>query len=187
MSPGENLYFIALIPSEEICNEITTFKQDFSNRFSSYAALKVMPHITLKAPFMLPYSKHLKLLEWFQKLYVQRNPFQIELRDFGAFHNIHSPVVFVNPVMNLPLYALQKEIIRSFRIAYPQIGVLDIELKFKPHMTIAYRDLDPEIFIKAWEEYKVKKYQAVFEVKGFHLLQHDRKRWNIIETYFLDI
>ena len=136
-------------------------------------------------PFKLPVSAHMGLLQWFQQLSVNPGSFQIELNNFGAFRNKYRPVIFVNPIMQNPLYVLQKEIIQNFSIAFPTIPVMDPELKYNPHITIAYRDLEPSMFVKAWQEYKVKNYASVFEVNSFHLLQHDRKKWNIIDTYSL--
>ena len=93
--------------------------------------------------------------------------------------------MYLNPIMNTALYSLQKEVIRSFRIAYPALKIPDIELRFKPHITIAYRDLLPDKFPEAWNVYKAKEFRAVFDVSSFHLLQHDGKMWNIIETHFI--
>ena len=184
MNEKKNLYFIALIPQEELCNEIDFFKNDFAERFASKEALKVVPHITLKTPFTLPVSDHTRLLEWFRKLYINYEPFKIELKDFGAFHNPQAPVIFVHPIMNTALYSLQQEISRSFKFLYPGL-ITQYDHKFTPHITIAYRDLEPGKFEEAWNEYKQKEFRAQFEVDKFYLLQHDRKRWNIIDTYFL--
>src|SRR5688572_2497607 len=126
MYEKENLYFIAIIPSQEIGDEITGFKKDFAVRFESKKALKVIPHITLKAPFKLPAPELSKLEQWFQKLSINLDTFEIELKDFGAFHNKKSPVVFVQPIMNIHLYSLQQEIIRSFKLFYPQVPVQDL-------------------------------------------------------------
>jgi 2'-5' RNA ligase len=56
------------------------------------------------------------------------------------------------------------------------------DLEFKAHVTIAYKDLSSEMFSKAWQEYKHKTFDAVFDVEAFYLLQHDTKKWNIIAT-----
>jgi len=87
-------------------------------------------------------------------------------------------------VMNMPLYTLQNEIIRSFKNSYPT-HIQNTDLKFKPHITIAYRDLTPENFREAWKEYKHKVYNALVDADSFHLLQHDTKQWNVIETIHL--
>jgi 2'-5' RNA ligase len=184
MIEKQNLYFIALIPQRQVYEEVTGFKKDFATRFSSTKALKVMPHITLKAPFKLISSGHARLMQWFQRLNINLPPFDIELNNFGAFPDAEKPVVFVHPVINTSLYSLQKEIITGFKNAYPE-QLHRVDVKFKPHMTIAYRDLDPGNFQSAWREYKSKEYKAVFEVQSFFLLQHDTKKWNVINTYLL--
>ena len=179
-----NLYFIALIPRKDIYDSIIGFKTDFALRFNSKIALKVIPHITLKNPFTLDTSDHEKLIQWFQKLSIDLTTFGISLNNFGAFQSPVSPVIFVQPVMNTPLYTLQKEIIRSFKNSFPSL-IHSYDLKFKPHMTVAYRDLVPAKFKEAWKEYSEKEYKTVFEVDSFYLLQHDTKKWNILETYLL--
>ena len=185
MADKANFYFIAIIPPEKIGEEITAFKKDFADRFFSKEALKVIPHITLKAPFKLPEQGHTKLIQWFRRLFVPTGIFPIELKDFGAFHNKYSPVVYVHPVGSVALYSLQKEIIRSFKNNWPAQKILDPEQKFMPHITIAYRDLQPDQFTKAWQEYKRKNYAAVFRADSFHLMQHNGKMWNIIDSYLL--
>jgi 2'-5' RNA ligase len=178
----ENLYFIAIVPNDNVCKEIESFKSDFANNFASAKALKVIPHITLKTPFKLLSSQHFELVDWFSNLSFDVSSFQIELKNFGAFHNKYSPVVYVNPIMNLPLFHLQKELIKSFRIKYSKIGVLDIELRFKPHMTVAYRDLEPQKFREAWVIYQTKKYNSVFDVESIHLMQHNGVKWNTVHS-----
>ena len=184
MNLKENLYFIALIPQREVREEITTFKNDFANRFKSKKALKVYPHITLKAPFKFPEDSHANVINWFDNLKISHRPFNVNLKNFDAFHNKHNPVVFINPVITEELIKIQREILVDFKKLFPG-NVHPVDLNFKPHVTIAYRDLEPEQFSKAWSEYKDKKYSAVFKVNGFYLLQHDKKKWNLISTYSL--
>jgi 2'-5' RNA ligase len=179
MNTTGNLYFIALIPQQELCDEINNFKNDFAVRFNSKKALKVMPHITLKAPFKLTADAHNDLLKWFANLHFTGKAFNIELRDFGSFKNGYHPVVFINPVMNAELALMQKAIITSFKEYYPA-QAHPTDLRFNPHITIAYRDLTLENFREAWKEYKTKSFNALFEVNGVCLLQHDSRQWNII-------
>ncbi|MDB5226026.1 MAG: hypothetical protein JWN78_219 [Bacteroidota bacterium] len=181
----KGLYFIAIIPNEQICNEIRYFKEDLANRFGSIAALKVVAHITLKTPFQLPNASHAKLVQWFEALPIKADPFQVELKDFGNFPNKMKPVIYVDPIKNTSLHLLQKDIIWNFKNTFPDVEIIDFEKKFHPHVTVAYRDLKPDAFKEAWREYETKKYSALFDVRNFHLLQHDGKRWNIISTHSL--
>ena len=86
---------------------------------------------------------------------------------------------------NISLDRLQKQVLINFGETYSHENILKLELDFKPHMTIAYRDLQPNLFKEAWKEYETNKYTAAFDVNNFHLLQHNGKAWNIIRTYNL--
>ncbi|MDH7464509.1 2'-5' RNA ligase family protein [Chitinophagaceae bacterium 26-R-25] len=182
---SRDLYFIAIIPPQDICDEITSFKKEIARDYDSHRALKVIPHITLKAPFRMPAAHHAGLFDWFRDMYVNTGSFTIDLENFGAFHTKSNPVIFVHPVMNVQLAAVQKEIIRSFHNHYPDITIMDVEHKFTPHMTIAYRDLEFSRFQEAWKVYHDKEYKRTFTVNDFHLLQHDGEKWNVVETYGL--
>ncbi len=184
MSFSENLYFIALIPRRELRGRITLIKQDFANRFNSKYALRVYPHITLKAPFKLPTNAHDKLLNWFNNLQIQQNQFSIQLKNFGAFPNKKSPVLYIQPMVNLPILRLQNKILLGFIENISDI-VDKSDLEYKPHCTVAYKDLTPDMFTEAWSEYQHKTFDACFEVDAVYLLQHDSKKWNIISTHTL--
>jgi 2'-5' RNA ligase len=185
MNAGMNLYFIAIIPPQEICDAVTTIKRDFAERFGSRHALKVIPHITLKAPFSFPADEHHRLLQWFRENPVTGEPFQQKLKDFGSFENKRNPVIFIEPELNDALKQLQSTIIQYFRRSFPFIQVPSNEFTFHPHMTVAYRDLGFENFQLAWDEYISKPFGASFIVDRFHLLQHDKKQWNSIAQSFL--
>lgn len=181
----QNLYFIALIPPQTICKEVTAIKTDFANHYNSKKALKVMPHITLKAPFKLYEEDHTKLLDWFRNLNLTPQNFTAHLNGFGCFDNSKVPVIFVKPQVSQALISLQKELIKSFTSHFPEISVHYHENDFSPHMTVAYRDLSYEEFTKAWQVYQKKEYKASFEVNGLYLLKHDTKQWNIISEHLL--
>lgn len=185
MQEKGSLYFIALIPQKAVCDEITNLKEDFAARFDSRKALRIMPHITIKAPFRLAAIEHSALVTWFQNFATAQSPFEIQLKDFGSFPDSERPVIFVQPVMNDALLILQKDIIGGFANLFPDL-VHPTDLNFKPHITIAYRDLSFENYKQAWREYRHKKYQAAFEVQDIHLLEHDSMQWNIIATYKLN-
>ena len=184
--PQQNLYFIAIIPPAYICKEVTAFRNDFKENYNSKAALKNMPHITLKAPFKIDAAHHEDVLKWFALLPVTKKHFSIQLHNFGAFKNPNNPVVFVQPVITEPLRILQEQIITSFATAYTNIPLHYHEHKFAPHMTIAYRDLAFSEFNKAWEVYCDKKYDALFEVKSFYLLQHNGVEWFVTAEHRID-
>jgi 2'-5' RNA ligase len=181
MPYSENLYFITIIPRRELRQRITAIKQDFANRFNSTKALQVYPHITLKAPFKKPVTMHQKIIHWFENLQITQQAFTIQLKNFDAFPNRKNPVVYIKPIVTKELLQLQEEIMISF-ITNISDEVDKSDIEFKPHSTVAYKDLTPEMFAKAWKEYEHKKFDATFEVDAFYLLQHDSKKWNLIAT-----
>ena len=181
----QNLFFIALIPFRHLRKQIRIFEYDIAERFNSFKALKVPPHITLKAPFICNDNAKHELLSWFSELRIFQKEFTIQLKDFEAFHNKQKPVIYINPVVTSELISLQKELIAGFGSLFP--GYLNkVDVSFKPHVTVAYRDLTPEMFEKAWKEYQHKSFDAIFDVNALHLMQHDSKQWNLIASYNLD-
>jgi len=178
---NQHLFFIALIPFKKVREQVDLVKQDFAARFGSSKALKVPAHITMKAPFTCNGNAGNELLSWFMDLQLQQQQFNILLKDFAAFHNKHSPVVYIHPVMTPELRTIQQELITGFRSLFPAY-LHPVDVAFKPHMTVAYRDLSPAMFHKAWEEYQHKKFDALFEVNAVHLLKHDTKKWQLLHS-----
>lgn len=183
--PKENLYFIAIVLPWDNAAEIEVFRKDMADIYHSKAALKVMPHITLKAPFKLPSDQKASLLEWFRSIPINTRPFEVVLENFGCFDNKHSKVIYVKPVMPPQLQNLQSVVMNNFIAAYPQVNTSTHEHHFSPHITIAYRDLTPENFENAWTVYRDKKYSASFTCNSFCLLKHNGLRWEVIAENFI--
>lgn len=45
-------YFLAIVPDEAICDEVTILKEQLRDSFGLKYALRSPPHITLKMPFV---------------------------------------------------------------------------------------------------------------------------------------
>ena len=185
MPEKQILYFIAIVPPGEVCDTITELKKDFADRFKSKAALRLIPHITLKAPFKMNALDQATILEWFEQMNITVPPFHQRLKNFGAFRNRRSGVIYIKPVKNVSLDELQKQVLQNFITAYPEITVTRTELEFQPHVTVAYRDLPTHIFKQAWKEYRNKEFIIGFDADSFRLLQHDGKTWNTISKFAL--
>ncbi len=183
--PGQNLYFIALLPNAAVSDEITAFRNDFAQNYNSSRALRNMPHITLKAPFKLDASEHKTLLEWFSGIRPNVGQFNVELEDFGSFDNKDNPVIYVKPLLTPQLQALQLSVINAFENNYPETGIHYVERNFHPHMTIAYRDLTPGQYARAMDVYQHKKYRAAFKADRFFLLQHNGEEWKVAAEHLL--
>jgi len=58
---------------------------------------------------------------------------------------------------------------------------------FNPHMSIAHRDLDKNLFPDAWKEFKNKEYQRSFSFKKLSLLKHNGRSWDINEEFKFEV
>ncbi|MFI5220359.1 MAG: 2'-5' RNA ligase family protein [Bacteroidia bacterium] len=174
-----HLYFIAIIPPAGVFAEIETIKKEFSKKYSSHRALKSPVHITLQIPFrrMETIEKPLdRLLKVFTVLY---QPFEIELNGFNHFHD---KVIFIKVVENKNLDSLFGNLNIALRT---QLNFSEQETpqRFNPHVTVAYRDLVPEQFKIAWEQFQHRGFSKTFSATKISLLKHNSKFWEIINEF----
>lgn len=173
------LYFIAIIPPDEIASEVTAIKQDFSHRFDTSGALRSPAHITLVPPFKWEVKKQEILVDVLKKFTPSCQPLSLELRNFNSF----APrVIYLDVVPSSVLETLYLSINRWME------RKLDITFQhpsrpFRPHMTVAFRDLTKANFHKAWHEYKHKHFEASFEVNNIHLLRHSGRMWEVMRVF----
>lgn len=162
----KKMYFIAIYPDQKIIDEVRVFKEDLAYNFANSKALTNDAHITLAPPF----SREIKLEEdihlAFQKINTSIAPFEINLNGFGSFPNPKNPVLYIKPEENEYLKQLYLNVKEKFSF--------ERDL-FSPHVTVGYRDLTFENFLKAWEIYKDKNYKTKFLVDKISLLRHDGK------------
>lgn len=161
------LFFVAIIPPEDICERITSIKYDFRDRFGSRHALRLVPHITLKAPFGVPVAETGTVVDWFYHIPLNPGPFPQALQNFKSFSSRRNPVIFIEPELTPELQFLQQAVLADFMRAFPTISPAQNEFHFHPHITVGYRDLD-------------------YTVDNFCLMQHDKKQWNIAARRWLD-
>lgn len=162
----KKMYFIAVYPPNEIIEEIKVFKRDLALSYGNSKALKNDAHITLFPPFSRELELENDILTAFQKIDTNIPSFEIELNGFGSFPNPKNPVLFVHPEDNVHLTELYNRVKQQFNFA---------SYSFSPHMTVGYRDLSWENYLRAWETYQAKEYKTKFLVEKILLLRHDGK------------
>ncbi|MEC3874489.1 2'-5' RNA ligase family protein [Chryseobacterium salviniae] len=160
----KKLYFIAIYPPQQIIDEIKKFKIDLALHYGNSKALKNEAHITLFPPFSREVLLETDIHEAFQRIDTNIPPFEIKLNGFGSFANPKNPVIYVKPEDNEQLKILHQKVKEIFSF---------INYSFNPHITIGYRDLTWENYLKAWENYKEKEYKTVFLVDKILLLRYD--------------
>lgn len=160
----KKMYFIAVYPPQKIIDEVKIFKQDLALNYENSKALKNEAHITLFPPFSRELDLENDIHEAFQKIDTNMSPFEVELNGFGSFGNPKNPVIFVQPENNDQLNELYLRVKERFNFT---------PYSFHPHMTVGYRNLTYENYLKAWETYKSKEYKTKFLVDKILLLRHD--------------
>lgn len=176
MDKPTSLYFIALLPPQEIQDYANGVKQYFAERYNSRHAQKSPPHITLQAPFEWDKESVTVLEECLRNFAHQRPSIPISLSGFAAFP---PRVIYINVVKTPELLALQADLMNCMM---RELGIVDPMAKqrpFCPHMTVAFKDLTKPNFKAAWPEFERKSVQFDFSANDLTLLVHDDGRWHV--------
>lgn len=168
------LYFIALLPSEKIQQEIKEFKDEIKANYGVKHALKLPAHISLQIPFRIEEKLETGFIDKLKLFTENRSGFRIELDGFGRFSQKVIFVAIKNPDPVLELHSVFQKSVMS------KIELKDHELtsKIHPHITLATRDIPRNIFSKIWNGFKDKSYQRKFMADIIVLFKHDGKIWH---------
>ena len=174
-----DLYFIAIVMPENPGNAITEYKQFFKTRYQVSRALNSPPHITLVAPFRWPLSRLETLSTSLRKFSENHEALKIKLEGFGAFP---PRVIFAGVAENEPLKILWQTLTIWLKEDI-RLGPGPDKRGFHPHVTIAFKDLTPEIFHIAWPEFKHKQLQMQFRADRLSLLKHHARNWSVFREF----
>lgn len=175
MVAEENLYFIALIPTEPLRSEIWALKEHMRDEYGSKASLNSPAHITLHMPFELKQNREKAVLEALQELAEGYNAFSITVEGFGAFP---PRVLYLNIAHNDILNRLQADVQESMMRGFHIPNTEYKKKAFHPHITLAFRDLKKSAFEDAWKVYKGKEFKAGWIAQGLTLLKHADHLWH---------
>lgn len=175
----KELYFIALVPDEPVYSEIWQLKEEVRDRYDSKAALRSPPHITLQMPFKWKAVKEKILYNTLASIAEGFIPFDLTLNNFGAFE---PRVIYVHVEDSEQLISLQQEVIKQAASQW-HIYQMSGSRPFRPHMTIAFRDLKKPKFYEAWQEFESRQYQAKMSVSQLTLLKHNGRTWDIHKNF----
>jgi 2'-5' RNA ligase len=180
MEPTKQNYFIALLPPEPIRTEVTRLKEYCRDRYQTKAALRSPPHITLHPPFRWDSERLADLKQSLHRFANPQTQLPIKLEGFATFPK---QVIFIDVERSPGLLSLHTNLARHLEA---ELELVDAKAKtrpFKPHMTIAFRDLSKAEFKHAWAEFKERSIAHAFLADALTLLVHDGKRWQINATF----
>lgn len=180
MDTTKRLFFIALLPPQELQDYVNDIQQHFADRYDSRAAQKSPPHITLQPPFEWEPEAVPDLEQCLSTFVLNRSPVPITLSGYGAFD---PRVIYINVIKTPELLTLQKELMAYLEASLGIVDPVSKRRPFAPHMTVAFKDLTKQNFREAWAQFQHRPLQFDFTASELKLLIHDGKQWNIYSKF----
>jgi 2'-5' RNA ligase len=180
------LYMFAIMPPQSLSSEINDRRVDFFKKYKFTTALKPPVHITLFDPIEIAADEAPEFerrMDFLQRWAERQRRFQIRLQNYNFFSNPRRPVVYIDVLKNLHLKQLQARFLDELK---KYTGIARRRAAYKPHVTIAYRDVEPEAFPAIKEDYNQQNFQASFECNTFFLWRHNRNNWQIVKEFRLN-
>jgi 2'-5' RNA ligase len=168
------IYFLAIIPAEPLRAKLNALKEEFSKSYHTYHGLKSPPHITLIPPFSLENKLEKALLRSLAEFAGSCTAFEVSILDYGAFKR---RVIYLNIKKNDVLETLHKKLTEKCNTEFG--SNIHLGKPYNPHITLAFRDLSPQMFYKAWKKYEFESFEANFMANSLFLLKHNGKFWDI--------
>ncbi len=173
------LFFIAVLPDEQIQREVTGFKHYLTEQFGASHALKSPPHLTLFPPFKWQSNRVQELVQTLDDFAAEQTPFTLQLKNFSSFP---PRVLFVDVARSEALRALQQDL-EQYLAKQLQLVNEREQHGFNAHMTIAHKDLKRELYPKAWAYFAKQTYERTFLVETITLLEHQQGKWEAFEAF----
>lgn len=170
----QTLWFLAILPPRDIVDAVRALQQEIADRFGPRRALRVPVHITLEPPFRRADTDAGWMCERLNNFFAHEHAFDVELKNFGAFRE---DVIFIEVAFNLALVELQQRLSVHLRHEPAVIDQAVYRQGYKPHLTLANRDVTAPLHRQIWRELQTKKFFARFTVTAITLLRHDGKKW----------
>jgi len=159
---------------EEIEKEFRKLQDEMYKLTGSKACLNEWnPHITVGKDLELDSIGLLNLTKELNSFAKTQSHFEIELKDFGfmnnkiiaKLYNCEPYVIYIDVIVNKDLLLFVEKlnkILEKYKYKY------DI-FPYKPHLTLAFKDLNKEGFEKAKEYLKNKKFYKLIKINSFSL------------------
>ena len=176
----KGLYFIAILPPDDIWQKVQDIKKEVVEKYSSKEAYNKPPHFTLQVPFKTPEKFEEVLIPKLTGFAKTQSPFTVQLSGFNHFRD---DVIFIDIENPTEMKSLHKDLIQFLQ---EELGFTDEIIRHKsltPHMTVAYRDLSADNFQKAWTEFSNRSFNYSFKVNSIFLMKHDYKEWQSFKEF----
>ncbi len=177
MKPKMNLYFIALLPPEDLIHHIEMTRLELARQFKCKAALKLVPGISIQIPFQqLPFREEI-MIEKLRRFAHLQHPMMVKLDGYSAFPE-HT--IFINAKLSNSLKMLHHQLGKFLKMELNFSDDMIGHNIFKPHITVATKDIKSK-FRKIFNTYKPRKFEAGFMASSMYLMKHNYTHWEVLE------
>jgi 2'-5' RNA ligase len=186
MSKATTLYMFAIMPPSDLASKIHTKRVEFFEKYKFRKALKPPVHITFYDPFPMQEEQAPQFedaISKIQKWADQQPSFQIDLRNYNFFENPKSPVIYIDVPRNKTLTVLHSKFLKELT---KYLATPDEHSKYKPHVTIGYRDVNPDAFSSIKKYYSKQTFSDSFACNSFCLWKHNGENWQVLKTFHLN-
>ncbi len=139
-------------------------------RFNAGHALKSPAHITLQMPFNRPPEAELRIFKVLKSFAATQTVFEVNLSGFDCFR---PRVIYVKIDNHSPILELHQLLLHTLKEQL-EFTPQELDRRFHPHMTTATRNLTPELFAMAWQEFEQRPFEAAFWADHLLLSAHEK-------------
>lgn len=182
MVSGSPLKLIAIVMPEPVYSQVREQQLSIARQWGPRHALRTPPHITLIPPIRISSDQNKYIREMCDDVRMNTQPFEFSISGYGFFT---PTVIFMEPDKNEHLDQLYQLLRKRMVAAFPHLMKKYPDRGFQPHITLAHRDVQPDIFFRLKKFYSAEYFHSIVPVREFHLLQHAREGWQIEETFAL--
>ena len=180
-SANVGLFFLALLPPQEIRDELREWQHWTAKNFQVRSPLLSPPHVTIYPPVRWPLAA---LAAWKNSL----KDFASNHAEFSVtvegFNHFDKEVIFAHVEQSPPIMDFQKSFIRYWTESLGAKSPKHAN-SYHPHITLAFRNLTPVSFTGIWEKFGSLPYTRQFNAKEMVLLKHQTTGWEIEERFTL--
>ncbi|MCF8237831.1 MAG: 2'-5' RNA ligase family protein [Saprospiraceae bacterium] len=168
------MYFWALVAEGELQSRLTSLKHIARDEFQSQRALRSPAHITLIPPVRLTDQACQQIERRIASVALQAAPFILQIDGVKGFS---SRVIYADVVEHQELVDLQHRLDAAFREECP--GHRIKHHSYRPHVTLAFRDLDPKIYPLALAYFQNLGLHFEWPCRHISRLKHHQDHWEI--------
>ena len=176
----KQLKLIALVLPEPLYAFVRAEQNYIAETWGCRQSLRTPPHITLIPPISISTEESLQLGKIAADVASKNLKFEIKVNGYDAFP---PKVIFIKPNFPKELHLLYMSLRGSILSVLNNVLDRYPDESFHPHITIAYRDVDPQQFKEMWKYYRNKKVKMYTTIDSFCILQNVGGEW-VVEKEF---